>query len=120
MAYIDTYKAVKTLIDGGFAENQAKAIVDIIKNADNTFAIKADMVNFRNELKKDIEHIKERMATKEDTANLRRELKSDIGDLKLNMSNTNLSTTKWVVGLYMMTIILSVLISSLIIKSPIN
>jgi len=114
MAYIDTYKAVKTLIDGGFNEGQAEAIVDIMNNTNNTFAIKTDMVNFRGDLKSDIHDLKI------DVTNLRSDLKADKSDLKLDMSNKHLSTTKWIAGLYVMAIILYLLIATLIIKIPIN
>ena len=125
MAYIDTYKAVKTLIDGGFNEGQAEAIVDIMNNTNNTFAIKGDMVNFRGDLKSDIYDLKLSITT------FRNELKTDIhdlkidvanlrSDLKLDMSNKHLSTTKWIAGLYVMAIILYLLIATLIIKIPIN
>lgn len=125
MAYIDTYKAVKTLINGGFDESQAKAIVDIIKDADNILTTQSDIVNFKNEIKSDIEHIKKQIATKADIANLRTELKTDIiitlkSDLKYDMSDMCFNITKWIAGLYVMIMILGLLIASLIIKIPIN
>jgi seryl-tRNA synthetase len=82
---LDTHEAIKVLIKEGFKEKQAEAITNIINKRDNTLATKEDISSLRNELKKDIdlvkkdiEHIKERMATK-----------ADIKDLKIDMANLN-------------------------------
>ncbi len=80
MAMFDTHRAVKKLTGAGFNEDQAEALIDAVRDEQESFATKADLLAVRADLREDISAL--RTELKEDMAALRAELKEDIADLR--------------------------------------
>ncbi|ETX00112.1 hypothetical protein [Candidatus Entotheonella palauensis] len=85
---IDTLKFKTRLLDGGFEESEAQALVDAMSEASmEHFATKADVAELRGDLKGDI-------------AELRGDLKGDIAELRGQINNIKwITTTLLVVNL---------------------
>ena len=84
---IDTLKFKTRLIEGGFEENEAQALVEAMTEASTEhFATKTDISDLRGELKADIQMLRT------DIEQLRGENKADISDLRGQMINI-----KWMV-----------------------
>jgi phage replication-related protein YjqB (UPF0714/DUF867 family) len=84
---IDTLKFKTRLLEGGFDEHEAQALVEAMSEASTEhFATKADISDLRGDLKADI-------------ANLRGETKADIQVVRTEMENMRgqMMNIKWIV-----------------------
>ena len=96
----DTLRAAKQLQQSGFEETQAEAIVSIVSDRQEELATKSDLKSLRQEIKADIESLRQ------ETKNLRQETNAGYESLRELIqaysegSNKERNWTRWSIGVF--------------------